>query len=103
MEGYFNSGRNIKVVFQLVDMRHSPTDFDISMLEFLSYHKIPFVIVLTKSDKLNVSQTKARLEAIKDELGEYYDNTQVIPFSSKNGNGAEQIRQIIMNIVSQNT
>lgn len=99
MEGYFNSGRNIKVVFQLVDMRHSPTDFDISMLEFLSYHNIPFVVVLTKSDKLNVSQTKARLEAIKDELGEFYDNTQIIPFSSKNGNGAEQIRQIIMNVV----
>ena len=25
MEGYFNSGRNIKIVFQLIDMRHPPT------------------------------------------------------------------------------
>lgn len=103
MEGYFNSGRNIKVVFQLVDMRHKPTDFDISMLEFLDYHKIPFVVVLTKSDKLNVSETKERLTNIKQELGEYYDKTQIIPFSSKNGNGVDAIRQVIMNIVSQNT
>ena len=98
MEGYFNSGRNIKVVFQLVDMRHKPTDFDISMLEFLDYHNIPFVVVLTKSDKLNVSETKERLENIKQELGEYYDKTQIIPFSSKNGNGVDAIRQIVESV-----
>ena len=28
MEGYFRSGRDIRMVFQLVDMRHSPTEFD---------------------------------------------------------------------------
>ena len=40
MESYFGSGRNIKMVFQLIDMRHPATDFDISMLEFLSHYEI---------------------------------------------------------------
>ena len=31
MEGYFGMGRNIKMVFQLIDMRHPATDFDISI------------------------------------------------------------------------
>ena len=35
MEGYFGSGRNIKTVFQLIDMRHPATAFDFSMLEYM--------------------------------------------------------------------
>ena len=98
MEGYFNSGRNIKIVFQLIDMRHPPTEFDISMLEFLSYHNIPVAVVLTKSDKLNVSQTNERLSKIKDELGRFADNINIIPFSAKNGNGVDAIRAIIESV-----
>ena len=32
MEGYFQSGRNIKLVVQLVDMRHKPSADDIGMI-----------------------------------------------------------------------
>ena len=39
MEGYFNSGRNIKMVFQLIDMRHPATEFDRVMLDFLNQMK----------------------------------------------------------------
>lgn len=101
MEGYFNSGRNIKTVFQLIDMRHKPTEFDLSMLEFLSYYKIPFVIVLTKSDKLNVTETKNRMESISSELGEFAENAQIIPFSAKNGKGAEEIKAIIESLQNE--
>ena len=33
MEGYFKSGRNIALVIQLIDMRHAPTQDDISRLK----------------------------------------------------------------------
>ena len=36
MEGYFQSGRNIKLVVQLVDMRHKPSADDIGMISFLN-------------------------------------------------------------------
>ena len=35
MEGYFQSGRDIRLVVQLVDMRHPPSKDDLNMLEFL--------------------------------------------------------------------
>ncbi len=95
MEGYFNSGRNIKVVFQLIDMRHPATDFDISMLDFLSQMEIPYIVVLTKADKLNKTETEKRLKQIYDELGEFAENTKIVPFSIQNNTGAEELRRIL--------
>ncbi len=97
MEGYFKSNRNIKMAFQLIDMRHPATDFDLSMLDFLSQMGIPYTVVLTKSDKLNKSETEKRLSLISQELGEFADNTQIIPFSVNNSNSSEILRKIIEN------
>lgn len=95
MEGYFKSGRNIKLVFCLVDMRHPATDFDISMMEFLNIMEIPYCIVLTKSDKLNKTEYANRLKLIKEELGEFGEGKEIVPFSALTGEGVEQLRKII--------
>ncbi len=94
MESYFSSGRNIKLVIQLTDMRHSVTEQDLDMMRFLKHYNYPFIVVMTKSDKLNKSETTKRLEDIKTELVEFGDVT-VIPFSATKGTGTEEIRAII--------
>ncbi len=96
MEGYFASGRNIKRVFQLIDMRHPATDFDLSMLDYMSQMGITYSVILTKADKLNKSETEKRLALIKEELGKFTENTEIIPFSIQNGQGVEKVREIIM-------
>ena len=95
MEGYFRSGRDIRLCLQLVDMRHKITDFDISMLEFLKHFGIPYAVVLTKCDKLNKSEFAARLSAVKEEMGDLGDSVTVIPFSALKGTGADEIRNTI--------
>ncbi len=100
MEGYFNSGRNIKLVFQLIDMRHSPTDFDLSMLDFLYQMDIPYAIILTKSDKLNKSEYEEQLSLIKEELGELGEGRDIIPFSALKGNGKEDILNLIESLIN---
>lgn len=97
MEHYFRSGRDIRMVFQLIDMRHPATDFDISMLEFLKHMNIPYTVILTKSDKLNKTETEKRLSLITEELGSLAYGTDIIPFSSLKGTDGEIIRQIIEN------
>ena len=94
MEGYFQSGRNIKLVVQLVDMRHKPSQDDYGMIEFMKQMNIPFVIAMTKSDKLKVKEYKKRLEESKTEL-ETAGNVKIIPFSSQNGEGVEELKQVI--------
>lgn len=98
MEGYFGSGRNIKMVFQLIDMRHPATEFDISMLDFMSQMGIEYTVILTKSDKLNKTETEKRLELIRDELGDFAEGIEIIPFSALKGNGTDNIRDIIEKI-----
>lgn len=95
MEGYFGTGRDIRLCLQLIDMRHKATDFDISMLEFLQYNKIPYAIILTKSDKLNKSEFNSRMEGIKEELGSLCEGIHIIPFSSLKGTGTEEVRRAI--------
>lgn len=94
MEGYFNSGRNIRLVVQLTDMRHPATKDDIDMMRFLKAAGFNFIVVMTKSDKLNKTERNKRLEAVKEELAEF-DGVEVIPFSALNGEGAEKIREAI--------
>ncbi len=95
MEGYFGSGRNIKKVFQLIDMRHPATDFDLSMLDYLSQMEIPYAVILTKADKLNKSETEKRLSLIREELGDFAIDCEIIPFSVQKNIGVEKVREII--------
>lgn len=94
MEGYFKSSRDIRLVVQLIDMRHKPSADDMTMLAFLRDMGIPFVIALTKCDKLNKTQYGQRLEALQTELADYGDITK-IPCSAVNGTGVEELKKVI--------
>lgn len=94
MEGYFQSGRNIKLVVQLVDMRHKASADDFAMIDFMKQMQIPFIIVMTKSDKLKVNAYKKRMEEAKQELAVAGD-VPIIPFSSQNGEGVEKVKKYI--------
>lgn len=97
MEGYFSSNRNIRLVIQLIDMRHPPTENDLSMLSYLIQTGYPFIIVLTKSDKLNKSEREKRLSLINEELKEVgiSNDIKIIPFSAIKGEGVDVIKEII--------
>lgn len=94
MEGYFQSGRNIKLVVQLVDMRHKPSQDDFGMIDFMKQMNIPFIVVCTKADKLKVKEFKKREQEIKEELS-MVDSDLIIPFSSQNGLGLDKIKMLI--------
>ncbi len=94
IEGYLNDDRNLALVFQLVDFRHKPTADDLMMIDFLIESEIPFVIVLTKADKLKKSERERRRAALLTEIP-YADQITMIEFSAETGEGVEQIREII--------
>ena len=93
MEGYFQSDRKINLVVQLIDMRHKPTADDYSMISFLEQMRIPFIVVLTKADKLKKKEYALREQSVITELNnpEY----PVIPFSSVTGQGVDEIKKLI--------
>ena len=100
IEGYLQADRDLLLVLQLVDMRHPPTADDRMMIDFLTEAEIPFVLVLTKSDKLNKSQRRDRLAALEEELADYSGLT-IVPFSAENGENAEDLREIVRSVCEE--
>lgn len=94
MEAYFNSERNIRLVVQLIDMRHPATKDDLDMMRFMQAAGYKFIVVMTKSDKLNKTERTKRSEAVETELAEFGDVVK-IPFSALNGEGTELVRNAI--------
>ena len=79
VEGYFQQERNLALVVQLVDMRHPPTKDDLHMIEFLCDGGFPFLVALTKSDKLNQTERRQRLAALEEAFSDY-EGLRLIPF-----------------------
>lgn len=97
IEGYLNDDRDLALVFQLIDFRHPPTADDIMMVNFLIDSGIPFVVVLTKADKLSKKQREERRASLLTELPCAEDIT-IIEFSAQTGEGRDEIRSIIEDI-----
>lgn len=100
ISGYFAQDRNIALIFLLIDMRHKPSADDLKMIDFLADNELPFVIVLTKADKLSKNQRQERLKALETEIP-YGDEITMIPFSSETGEGVEQITIIINEVAEE--
>ena len=94
MEGYFAQDRDIALVLSLMDSRHPPSREDLGMLEFLVDQELPFVVVLTKIDKLSSRQRQERLEAFRRELP-FGEELTLLPFSAETGEGREALCEII--------
>lgn len=94
MESFFGSQRDIRLAVQLIDSRHKPSADDMQMLDFLTANAIPFIVVLTKIDKLNKTELAERREKRAQELS-LPDSIEVIEFSSVTGGGLDEIKQCI--------
>ncbi|MBO5164448.1 MAG: YihA family ribosome biogenesis GTP-binding protein [Ruminococcus sp.] len=97
IDGYLNSDRDIRLVFMLVDMRHAPTKDDIKMIDYLIDTETPFVLVLTKADKLKKTEREKRMEAFKTEIP-CFEDIHVVPFSSMTFEGVDELREIVEEI-----
>ena len=94
MEGYFAQDRDIALVLSLVDSRHPPTQDDQMMVRFLVENELPFVVILTKIDKLSSCQRQERLEAIRGELP-WGEQIIFLPFSAQTREGREELRALL--------
>lgn len=63
-ERYLTERKNIRLIIQILDIRHDPTEDDLHMIEFLNTIGLPFVIAVNKCDKLSKSQAVNRARNI---------------------------------------
>ena len=102
IEHYFDDDRDLRLVLQLVDMRHPPTADDLQMIDYLVQCELPFIIVLTKADKLSKTERTKRMAALQHELADF-EGIQCVPFSAVTGEGAQEIRDILVEVAENST
>lgn len=90
-DGYFTSNPDLdrlSLVVQLIDSRIGPTNDDCDMLDYLTQSELPFVIVLTKCDKLTKTELAQSIENINNDPAAQYAKA-IIPYSSKTSLGRD--------------
>ena len=100
MGEYLRSRETLRLVVQLVDARHGPTDKDLEMLSLLDEAQVPTLIVATKIDKLKRGQRKKNLDQIRKKLG-LDEDALIIPFSGVTKEGKREIWRIIDDLMEQ--
>ena len=94
MESYFAAGR-IDLGILIVDVRHAPTNNDITMARWFLDSDCPFVVVANKLDKVKRSQLASNLQIIRHDL-ELPEECPVIPFSAEKGDGRDDLIRLIL-------
>ncbi|TVX87230.1 ribosome biogenesis GTP-binding protein YihA/YsxC [Paenibacillus agilis] len=94
IEAYIQNREPLKLIMQVIDLRHPPSKDDIMMYDWLTHFDLPVCIVATKADKLPRSQWPKHLKQVKTTLG-IKPNTPIIMFSSETGMGREELWDII--------
>ena len=95
IEGYFNQDRNFALVCSLIDIRHSASELDENMVGFLQEAGLPYLIVLTKGDKLSKSKCMQQRAAIARQLN-IGDSAPLIITSSLKKAGMDELKREIL-------
>ncbi len=91
-DGFFTKNPNIdslKLVCQLIDSRTGATGDDLDMLYYLRETGTPHILVATKTDKLNATETKEFLAGVAEE--ELTKDLPLILYSAKTNRGRDDL------------
>lgn len=95
IESYLRTRDQLRLVVSLSDIRHEPTALDIDMFRWLDAIGRPFVIVLTKYDKVSVGAAEARRQEVAELARNYAGCVGVIPYSSQTRHNRERLLGLI--------
>lgn len=98
IEWYLGTTKELKGVVQLIDSRIDPVEADRMMVRYLADAELPALFVLTKVDKLTRSERAAQVGKVIAALGLHPD--QVVEFSSKTGEGREELLDSIEALIA---
>lgn len=95
INGYFDQYRFYALVVSLIDIRHPASKLDEQMIEFLKACELPFVIALTKADKVSKNQANKQIAALRKQL-DLGTEVEMILTSSEKGTGMDALRKTIL-------
>ncbi len=98
VEKYLRSRENLLGLILLIDIRRDPRQEEFDLMDWLEGNDIPYLVVLTKSDKLSKNQQQKQLASICSRINR--DEDAVILFSSKTGRGRDAVFSQIDDLIA---
>lgn len=98
IEEFLKRGGPIALGMQLIDSRQEPTPLDLMMMDWLEYYEVPYLLILTKSDKLPHSKLLKQIDSYKER---FHNNLTegscrgIVPFSIVSGDGRHDLLNFI--------
>ncbi len=97
VERYLSERGNLLGLVLLMDIRRDPKKEEFDLVDWLESNKLPYLVILTKSDKLSKTKQKKRRDAICSQLNR--ETNGVILFSSKTRQGRDTVLSEIENLI----
>ena len=93
INAYFTSERSHNLVIALVDIRLEAQALDLQMIDYLKGAGLPFIIALTKADKLSRQKQQAQLRKLAASFG--VDEMACVITSAQTGLGIDTLKRFI--------
>jgi len=93
IDAYFTSERSHNLVIALVDIRLDAQALDLQMIDYLKGADLPFIIALTKADKLSRQKQQAQLRKLAAAFG--VDEMACVVTSAQTGLGIDTLKRFI--------
>jgi len=93
---YFQKRQALTAVIIFMDIRHPLKESDWDMIQLCRDFNVPFIPVLTKSDKLSNNKITTTIKNIKAKIHE----VDALVISSKNGTGFDKLSEEILKFIS---
>jgi GTP-binding protein len=90
VETYLRVRDTLHLVVLILDVRRDPSEEDLQLIHWLPFYQIPFLIVLTKTDKVSSNEFAKRRRRIVEQIG-LPPETPLVAFSAKTGAGKESL------------
>ena len=95
-ESYFKTRQQLLFTFLLIDIRHDLQKVDLEFMKYLNSMMCPFVIVFTKSDKINSDLVSKKTKLYKDSLLSYWEALpDTFVTSAINNKGVNEILEFV--------
>jgi GTP-binding protein len=90
VEGFLRESKQLRCVIVILDSRHGATNDDLELIHWLQAYKRPFILVLTKVDKLSSTEEREHIPQLFEELQEYKP-ISILAYSSSQHRGREEL------------
>ena len=88
---YLTERSHLRLVFHLIDSRHAPMDLDKDVMLFMKGSGIPYVVILTKADKLSGNERGKSVKQLNEALLSLGMEVPAVLSSSKTARGKGEI------------